>query len=81
MGAFIMRRLLTVALGLNLPAPNAGAQMYYPRGYGGYGMSQWGAFGPIRAEPCPVELRLDRPESALAGLHSHLPTGRTQAPR
>ena len=42
-----MRRLLTVAiglsLGLNLLASNAGAQWNYPRGYGGYGMSQWGA--------------------------------------
>jgi len=42
-----MRRLLTVtiglSLGLNLLASNAGAQMYYPGGYGVYGMSQWGA--------------------------------------
>ena len=29
----------------------------------------------------PVELRSDRPESALAGLHSHLPTAKTQAPK
>jgi len=42
-----MRRHLTVAiglsLGLNLLASNAGAQWRYPGGYGGYGMSQWGA--------------------------------------
>jgi hypothetical protein len=47
MGVFIMRRLLTVAIGLslslNLLASTAAAQMYYPRRYGGYGMSQWGA--------------------------------------
>jgi hypothetical protein len=42
-----MHRLLTVAiglsLGLNLLSSNAGAQWAYPMGYGGYGMSQWGA--------------------------------------
>jgi len=47
MGDFIMRRLLTVAIGLSLGlkllALNAGAQMFYPMGYGGYGMSRWGA--------------------------------------
>src|SRR5271163_4465184 len=32
-----------LALGLNLMAPSARAQWGYPRGYGGYGMSQWGA--------------------------------------
>jgi hypothetical protein len=41
-----MLRLATVAiglsLGLNLIASNATAQWGYPRGYGGYGMSQWG---------------------------------------
>jgi len=42
-----MRRLLMIALGLslgmNLLASNALAQWNYPGGYGGYGMSQWGA--------------------------------------
>ncbi len=42
-----MRRLWTVAiglsLGLNLLGTEAGAQMMYPGGYGGYGMSQWGS--------------------------------------
>jgi hypothetical protein len=42
-----MRRLLTIVigllLGLNLLARPASAQWLYPRGYGGYGMSQWGA--------------------------------------
>jgi hypothetical protein len=42
-----MRRQLTVAiclsLGLNLLASSAVAQFMYPGGYGGYGMSQWGA--------------------------------------
>jgi hypothetical protein len=42
-----MRRLWMVAigllLGLNLLVTEAGAQMNYPGGYGGYGMSQWGS--------------------------------------
>jgi hypothetical protein len=42
-----MRRLLKVAIGLalgmNLFVSTASAQWGYPRGYGGYGMSQWGA--------------------------------------
>ena len=42
-----MLRLSTIAIGLsiclNLLASNATAQMMYPGGYGGYGMSQWGA--------------------------------------
>ncbi len=42
-----MLRFLTVVaglfLGLNLAASSASAQWMYPRGYGGYGMSQWGA--------------------------------------
>ncbi len=42
-----MRRFLTVAvglsIGLNLMMSSASAQMMYPRGYGGYGMSRWGA--------------------------------------
>ncbi len=42
-----MRRLLTIAIallfGLTLLASSASAQWMYPRGYGGYGMSQWGA--------------------------------------
>jgi hypothetical protein len=42
-----MRRLLAVAigaaLGMNLLASRAPAQWVYPGGYGGYGMSQWGA--------------------------------------
>jgi len=46
-GSLIMHRLLTVAvslaLGLNLLASSAHAQWVYPGGYGGYGMSQWGA--------------------------------------
>ena len=41
-----MHRLLKFAigllLGLNLLAANAGAQWYYPGGYGNYGMSRWG---------------------------------------
>ena len=46
-GSLIMRRFLTIVigllLGLNLLASPASAQWMYPRGYGGYGMSQWGA--------------------------------------
>ncbi len=42
-----MRRFLAIAIGLlfglNLLATPASAQWMYPRGYGGYGMSQWGA--------------------------------------
>ena len=42
-----MHRLWTVSigllLGLNLLATEADAQMMYPGGYGGYGMSQWGS--------------------------------------
>jgi len=42
-----MRHLLTIVIGLlfglNLLASPASAQWRYPRGYGGYGMSQWGA--------------------------------------
>jgi len=42
-----MRHFLTVviglSLGLNLAASSASAQWMYPMGYGGYGMSQWGA--------------------------------------
>ena len=42
-----MRRFLTIviglSIGLNLLASSASAQWMYPRGYGGYGMSQWGA--------------------------------------
>ena len=42
-----MLRPLTVTIGLsiclNLMVPDARAQWGYPRGYGGYGMSQWGA--------------------------------------
>jgi hypothetical protein len=42
-----MRRQLMVALGLalglNLAASSASAQWFYPGGYGGYGMSRWGA--------------------------------------
>jgi hypothetical protein len=42
-----MKRFWTIgigmSLGLNLLAVNAGAQWYYPGGYGGYGMSRWGA--------------------------------------
>jgi hypothetical protein len=42
-----MRRFLTIVIGLlfglNLLASTASAQWRYPRGYGGYGMSQWGA--------------------------------------
>jgi hypothetical protein len=41
-----MRRVLTMAagllLGLDLLATGAGAQWYYPGGYGGYGMAGWG---------------------------------------
>ncbi len=32
-----------VLIGLNSSAADAGAQWGYPSGYGGYGMSQWGA--------------------------------------
>ncbi len=46
-GSLIMLRLLTIVIGLlvglNLLASPARAQWMYPRGYGGYGMSQWGA--------------------------------------
>jgi hypothetical protein len=42
-----MRRFLTIVtglfFGLNLLVSNASAQWGYPGGYGGYGMSQWGA--------------------------------------
>jgi hypothetical protein len=42
-----MRRNFTIVtgllIGLNLVASTASAQWGYPRGYGGYGMSQWGA--------------------------------------
>jgi hypothetical protein len=42
-----MRRFLLTAtglvLGLSLSASTANAQWMYPRGYGGYGMSRWGA--------------------------------------
>ena len=42
-----MRRCLTfviaLLIGLNLLASSASAQWMFPRGYGGYGMSQWGA--------------------------------------
>ncbi len=42
-----MHRIASVAIGLplflNLLATDASAQWGYPRGYGGYGMSQWGA--------------------------------------
>jgi hypothetical protein len=42
-----MHRFLTTVLGLpiclSLLASSASAQWMYPRGYGGYGMSQWGA--------------------------------------
>ena len=42
-----MRRFLTIVIGVllgsNLLANPAAAQWGYPRGYGGYGMSQWGA--------------------------------------
>jgi hypothetical protein len=42
-----MNRIFTIVtgllIGLNLLAPTASAQWGYPRGYGGYGMSQWGA--------------------------------------
>ncbi len=42
-----MQRFLTAVVGLflgvNLAASSASAQWMYPRGYGGYGMSQWGA--------------------------------------
>ncbi len=45
--SLIMQRFLTVVLGLllglNLAASSASAQWNYPMGYGGYGMSQWGA--------------------------------------
>ena len=39
----LVKMALGFALGLNLLAANASAQWGYPRGYGGYGMSQWGA--------------------------------------
>jgi len=35
--------LIGLSLGLNLAASSASAQWMYPRGYGGWGMSQWGA--------------------------------------
>lgn len=42
-----MRRFLLISagliLGLNLSTATATAQWMYPRGYGGYGMSRWGA--------------------------------------
>ena len=42
-----MRRCLTfvivVPVGLTVLASSASAQWMYPRGFGGYGMSQWGA--------------------------------------
>ena len=42
-----MRSFLTLSLGLSLglvlPSPGAQAQFMYPGGYGGYGMSRWGA--------------------------------------
>ena len=42
-----MRRVFTTAIGLtfglNLLASDVRAQWGYPRGYGGYGMSQWGS--------------------------------------
>jgi hypothetical protein len=43
----MMRRLVSIVAGLALgglaAAPCANAQWGYPRGYGGYGMSRWGA--------------------------------------
>jgi hypothetical protein len=46
-GSFIMLRrstiVITLSLCLNVMASNAQAQFMFPRGYGGYGMSQWGA--------------------------------------
>jgi hypothetical protein len=39
----LLRIALGLSLGLYLTASNAGAQMFYPSGYGGYGMSRWGA--------------------------------------
>ncbi len=38
-----LRVMVGLSLGLNLAASSASAQRMYPRGYGGYGMSQWGA--------------------------------------
>jgi hypothetical protein len=38
-----MHRLLAAVVGLNFLASSASAQWMYPGGYGGYGMSQWGA--------------------------------------
>lgn len=38
-----MRRLLIFAFSVIACSQNASAQWMYPRGYGGYGMSQWGA--------------------------------------
>ena len=38
-----MSRLWSMVIGLNLLAWTANAQWMYPRGYGGYGMSRWGA--------------------------------------
>jgi hypothetical protein len=35
--------VVSLLLGLNLAASTADAQWMYPRGYGGYGMSRWGA--------------------------------------
>ena len=50
-----MRRCLTfvivVPVGLTVLASSAGAQWMYPRGFGGYGMSRWGA------DPAPVTWR------------------------
>ncbi len=41
-----MRRIGMMAIGLafamSATAPDAGAQRYYPSGYGGYGMAGWG---------------------------------------
>jgi hypothetical protein len=46
LGSLNMKRLWMVAigltLGLNLLAVDAGAQWFYPGGYGNYGMSRWG---------------------------------------
>jgi hypothetical protein len=35
--------VIVLSIGLSLLASTASAQWMYPRGYGGYGMSQWGA--------------------------------------
>jgi hypothetical protein len=47
----MMRRFNTIFIGLllclNASAPTASAQLWgYPRGYGGYGMGQWGGGNP-----------------------------------